>query len=160
MNDDAAADARLFAELFPAIYLRFHRRDAKRDALPAASRAVLQHLAGSGPLTVGEMAKHLDRAQSVVSDVVSHLAGDGLLERVRDGRDRRRALVWLTEAGLGYLDREREVLSTVLLSRAMARMTGAERRALLGGARALIRADGEAEAPARVPTHQRPRRKR
>src|SRR6185369_8374355 len=141
MSDDAADDARLFAELFPAIYLRFHRRDAKRDVLPSASRAVLQHLAGSGPLTVGEMAKHLDRAQSVVSDVVSHLAGDGLLERVRDGRDRRRALVWLTEAGLAYLDREREVLSAVLLSQAMARMTGAERRALLDGARALIRAD-------------------
>src|SRR6185369_10025501 len=83
------ADAAAFAQLFPAVYLRFHRRDAKGRALPAASRAVLQHLSGAGPLTIGEMARHLDRAQSVVSEVVDHLERDGLLERIRDHRDRR-----------------------------------------------------------------------
>ena len=156
-KSDAAASA--FAELFPAVYLRFHRRDAKRDGLPAASRAILQHLAVAGPLTVGEMARHLQRAQSVVSEVVDHLERDGLLERARDPRDRRRALVWLTDAGLAYLERDRDVLSRDLLARAMARMTPAARAALLRGTRALIRADAAAPPPP-LPTHQRPRRRR
>jgi len=157
---DAAADADSFAELFPAVYLRFHRRDGKRDALPAASRAVLQHLAGAGPLTIGEMARHLARAQSVVSEVVDHLERDGLLERMRDQRDRRRALVWLTEAGIAHLDRDRDVLSRDLLARAMARMAPAARRALLDGMNALVQADREATEPASLPTHERPRRRR
>lgn len=154
---DAAAGA--FAELFPAVYLRFHRRDAKRDALPAASRAILQHLTVAGPLAVGEMARHLQRAQSVVSEVVDHLERDGLLERVRDPRDRRRALVWLTEAGFAYLERDRDVLSRELLARAMARMTPTARAALLRGTRALIRADAGQPTSA-MPTHQRPPRRR
>jgi DNA-binding MarR family transcriptional regulator len=155
----AGAAAAAFAELFPAVYLRFHRRDAKRDSLPAASRAILQHLTAAGPLTVGEMARHLQRAQSVVSEVVDHLERDRLLERVRDPRDRRRALVWLTDAGLTYLERDRDVLSRDLLARAMARMTPAVRAALLRGTRALLRADAGLPAPP-LPTHQRPRRRR
>ena len=66
-----AADAAAFGRLFEQTYLRFHRRDGKRSALSGASRAVLLHLALSGPLTIGEAARHLDRAQSVVSDIVT-----------------------------------------------------------------------------------------
>ena len=138
---DARRDALAFAELFPAVYLRFHRRDGKRRSLPASSRSVLQHLAVAGPLTVSEMARHLDRAQSVVSEIVSHLERDGLLERVRDARDRRRALIWLSDAGASHLGRDREVLSGELLARAMANMAPRDRRALLTGMKALIRAD-------------------
>jgi DNA-binding MarR family transcriptional regulator len=136
-----SSDAAAFVALFPAVYLRFHRRDGKRRALPAASRSVLQHLAVAGPLSIGEMGRHLDRAQSVVSEIVAHLERGGLLERVRDARDRRRALIWLTEAGAATLEREREVLSCELLSRAMANMSATDRRALLAGMKALIRAD-------------------
>jgi DNA-binding MarR family transcriptional regulator len=141
MQDTPASDAaRQFGELFPAVYLRFHRRDQKRGTLPNASRAVLQHLTLSGPITIGEMGKHLDRAQSVVSEIVEHLERDGLLERIRDPRDRRRTLVWLTDAGLALLEREREVLSHELLTRAMARMRDDDRAALLRGMRALLAA--------------------
>jgi DNA-binding MarR family transcriptional regulator len=134
----ASEEARQFGELFPAVYLRFHRRDGKRRELSGASRAVLHHLTLSGPLTIGEMAKHLSRAQSVVSEIVDHLERDGLLERMRDPKDRRRTLVWLSERGLVALDREREVLSSELLTRAMARMKPAARLALLSGMRALL----------------------
>jgi DNA-binding MarR family transcriptional regulator len=137
----ADQDAKQFGELFPAVYLRFHRRDGKQRELPSASRAVLHHLTLTGPLTIGEMAKHLERAQSVVSEIVEHLERDGLLERVRDPEDKRRTLVWLSDQGLGLLDREREVLSSELLARAMARMSPADRRALLRGMHALLAAD-------------------
>jgi DNA-binding MarR family transcriptional regulator len=135
------ADAREFGELFPAVYLRFHRRDGKGRQLPGASRAVLQHLTLTGPLTVGELAKHLSRAQSVVSEIVDHLERDGLLERARDPADRRRALVWLGARGVDLLAREREVLSTALVARAMTRMKPSERAALLRGMKALVGAD-------------------
>jgi DNA-binding MarR family transcriptional regulator len=134
-------DARDFGELFPAVYLRFHRRDGKRSELPGASRAILQHLTLTGPLTIGELSRHLSRAQSVVSEIVQHLERDGWLERTRDPKDRRRTLVWLSDQGLELLEREREVLSSDLLARAMQRMAATEREALLDGMRALIGAD-------------------
>lgn len=142
-------EVRQFGELFPAVYLRFHRRDGKRRELPAASRAVLQHLTLSGPLSVGEMAKHLSRAQSVVSEIVEHLERDGWLERMRDPKDKRRSLVWLSERGLALLEQEREVLSSELLAQAMANMAPADRRALLRGMQALIAADQQAKSPPR-----------
>jgi DNA-binding MarR family transcriptional regulator len=154
MQDSPASDAaRQFVELFPAVYLRFHRRDRKRGALPNASRSVLEHLTWSGPVTIGEMGKHLDRAQSVVSEIVDHLERDGLLERIRDPHDRRRTLVWLTDAGLALLEREREVLSRELLTRAMGRMEADDRAALLRGMRALLAAQA-------APTETNPRQRK
>ena len=61
------ARAERFAELFRAVYLTFHRRDRPRSELPGASRAVLEHLALAGPLTIGEAAAHMRRAQSLQS---------------------------------------------------------------------------------------------
>ena len=90
---DERARAERFADLFRAVYLTFHRRDGPRSQLAGASRAVLEHLALAGPLTVGEAAAHLSRAQSVISEIVAHLERRGLLEREDDPADRRCA-VW------------------------------------------------------------------
>jgi DNA-binding MarR family transcriptional regulator len=137
VTSDEAATA--FGELFPAVYLRFHRRDGKRAELPGASRAVLQHLAGAGPLTIGELAAHVDRAQSVASEIARHLERDGLLERIKDPRDRRRTLVWLTDAGTAALAHDRDVLSRDRVAAAMAHMTKSERAGLIAGMTALIK---------------------
>ncbi|WP_344648948.1 MarR family winged helix-turn-helix transcriptional regulator [Cryptosporangium japonicum] len=127
-----------FEELFQAVYLTFHRRDEKRSELSGASRAVLNHLARTGPLTVGEAALHLDRAQSVVSDIVSQLERNGLLQRERDPADRRRTLVWLTPRGHDRLARDREVLDTTRLATALDAMPADAREALLTGMHALL----------------------
>ncbi|HLM88379.1 MAG TPA: hypothetical protein VK284_05000 [Streptosporangiaceae bacterium] len=74
------AQAERFAELFRAVYLTFHRRDGPRSQLAGASRAVLEHLALAGPLTVGEAAAHMARAQSVISEIVAHLERQGPVE--------------------------------------------------------------------------------
>lgn len=139
MEIDEVAEA--FEAAYRQAYLRFHRRDGKRSELTAASRAVLTHLALSGPLTVGDLAGHLDRAQSVVSDIVSGLEAKGFLAREKDPGDRRRTLVWLTDDGLELLAADRRVLSTDLLARAVARMAPDDRTALLHGVRALLAAD-------------------
>ena len=73
---DERARAERFADLFRAVYLTFHRRDGPRSQLPGASRAVLEYLALAGPLTVGEAAAHMTRAQSVMTRLPASQAED------------------------------------------------------------------------------------
>jgi DNA-binding MarR family transcriptional regulator len=135
---DDRARAEQFAGLFRAVYLTFHRRDGPRSQLPGASRAVLEHLALAGPLTVGEAAAHMSRAQSVISEIVTHLERQGLLEREVDPADRRRTLIWLTSQGHETLRRDREVLSVEMLAGAMARLPAGQAEDLIAGLRALV----------------------
>jgi DNA-binding MarR family transcriptional regulator len=132
------AQAERFAELFRAVYLTFHRRDGPRSQLAGASRAVLEHLALAGPLTVGEAAAHLSRAQSVISEIVAHLERQGLLEREDDPADRRRTLIWLTPHGLEVLRRDREVLGVEHLALALAKLSPGQADDLLSLLRALV----------------------
>ena len=155
---DPAADARVYATLFPAVYMRFHLHDGKRRELSGASRAVLLHLAQTGPLTVGECARHLSRAQSVVSEIVDQLEANQLLARVRDESDRRRTLVWLSDQGRARLVEEQEVLSMTALERAMAEMKPRDRAKLIEGTRALVEAAGRL-VEQRSPSHPKRRRR-
>ncbi len=144
---DERAQAERFADLFRAVYLTFHRRDGPRSQLPGASRAVLEHLALAGPLTVGEAAEHMSRAQSVISEIVSHLERQGLLEREDDPADRRRTLIWLTPLGHEALRHDREVLSVDMLADAMARLPPDQADELTAGLRTLV----DLAAPVRKP---------
>jgi len=138
-DDDARRAAAELGELFPAIYLRFHERRPKRAVrFTPQMWAVVQHLALSGPLTVTEAARHMDRAQSVMSATIDALVARGVLERMRDARDRRRTLVWLTDAGHEAIQAGRRVLSHERLTDALRELTAAERRGLLDGMRALL----------------------
>jgi DNA-binding MarR family transcriptional regulator len=101
---------------------------------------VLGHLAISGPLTVGEAARHLGRAQSVVSEIVDHLEAKALLEREPDPADRRRTLVWLTPDGQEALRRDGDVLGIDRLVTALGRLPDAQRDALLTATAALVAA--------------------
>jgi DNA-binding MarR family transcriptional regulator len=150
--DDAFADRYLWSmvdvaqeivALWPAIYLPLHARTeprARQYRPTPESLGVLLHLAASGPLTVTESARHMRRAQSVMSDIVTRLERRGLLERMRDERDRRRVLVWLTPKGHAMLAREQRVLDEVLVGRAVDRMSPGDRSRLLTGMRALAQA--------------------
>ena len=151
-QDDSRRAADAFEVAFGQIYQRFHRRDGKRSELSGASRAVLMHLSLAGPLTVGEMADHLDRAQSVVSDIASGLEAKGLLAREKDPADRRRTLVWLTDDGLALLAADRRVLSMELLDQAVATMSRTDRAALLRGVHALLATESPSRASKPVET--------
>lgn len=148
---EATDAAQQFERLFRESYLRFHRRDGKRTELSNASRAVLTHLSMAGPVTIGEAALHLDRAQSVVSDIVTGLEGHGLVQRRTDPDDRRRTLVWLTPAGSERLRRDAMVLDEPLLATAFDRLDTDAVTALLDSLAALNAAAPAAGRDARVP---------
>ena len=131
--------------LFPAIYLMLHRRQDPAAWQPTVQmQGTLQHLALAGPLTVSELGRHLGRAQSVASQMVDALENHGVVERVRDARDGRKVLVWLTPAGEAQLDEQRQVLSPQRVAAALKRMTPAHRRALVTGMTALVNAAQQA----------------
>jgi DNA-binding MarR family transcriptional regulator len=156
MTSSPQQAARAFAELFPTVFQLFHRRGPKRSLLTPQGWAVLQHLAMSGPLTVSEAARHMGRAQSVMSEMVDHLQDKGLLARMRDARDRRRVLVWLTDAGRAELAREREVLSVERLTQAFALVPDQERAHLLRSLQTLLQAGAPAAASHNEPTRRKP----
>jgi len=127
--DDFAAR---FEALFRLTYVTAVRRVRdKRERLSPETVAFLDHLAAAGPMTPGEMAKHMDRAASTLSEMVDHLVEKGLLTRDRDPADSRRSLVWLTPKGQAALIDARNVLEADLLARAGAAMAPGDREALL-----------------------------
>jgi DNA-binding MarR family transcriptional regulator len=73
-----------------------------------------------------------------VSELVDRLVGRGLVERMRDARDRRRTLVWLTPQARELLERAPQVLSPEHLAEALGSMSSTERRDLVQGMRALV----------------------
>ena len=137
MSDTDETDR--FADLYKAVYSRFHRRvrpDVYRPSVE--SLAVLRHLSRSGPLTVTEAAAHFERSQSATSEILARLERRGLVERFADGRDRRRTLIWLTRDGLRTYRLAESVLSPRLLEHAFRQMEAADRKKLLEGMCALL----------------------
>ena len=125
MSTSDAPEAELaveFDHVYSRVYLAFHRRDGVNRELSAASRAVLTHLSFAGPITIGEATAHLDRAQSVVSDIVTQLESHGWVERRRDDADKRRVLIWLTPDGMDLLRRDSAVLGYGRLAAAITRV--------------------------------------
>ncbi|WP_257388654.1 MarR family winged helix-turn-helix transcriptional regulator [Tahibacter caeni] len=127
------------ARLYPAVYELLHQRWTLHEKRPSPETlAVLQHLARTGPLTVSEAARHFSRALSAVSELVDRIEANGWIARSPDGRDRRRVLLWLTDAGSAVLERAQRVLSAEALSAALARLTPQQREQLVVGLRALV----------------------
>jgi DNA-binding MarR family transcriptional regulator len=119
-------------DAFCETYRYLHRRGNRLGPqITPQGRALILHLAWAGPLTISDLAKHSDRAQSVVSETVEVLVSHQLLEKVRDPRDRRKTLVWLTNAAQDYLAEEREPLDRNQLERAIHRFPGERMQAFL-----------------------------
>ena len=140
----AAQAAQRITRLFPEVYRRYHWGQWVKGAdLPVTRRAleVLQHLSASGPLTVGEQAEHLGLRRNSVSELLSRLEAKGLVARIRDERDERRVLVWLTDAGRDVVSRVGQVLAPDLLAEAMETLSPAERETVVRGFELLAAAE-------------------
>ena len=159
---DAVAAARRVARLFPEVYRRYHWANRIHGGdLPVTRRAleVLQHLSASGPLTVGEQAEHLGLRRNSASELLQRLEAKGLVARIRDERDERRVLVWLTDAGRDVVSRVGEVLAPDLIAQVMATLSPEERATVVRGFELLASAD-PANPAAAVHTAPAPRSER
>jgi DNA-binding MarR family transcriptional regulator len=130
------------ARLFPEVYRRYHYAQRLRGGaeLPVTRRSleVLRHLAAGGPLTVGEQAAHMGLRRNSASELLQRLEAKGLVARIRDERDERRVLVWLTDAGRDVVARVGEVLAPDALEQAMAALAPEERNAVIRGFELLV----------------------
>src|SRR5512147_2853911 len=125
--------------LFSDVYTLLHRRHYPQGIpLTPEGRGLLLHLAWSGPLTIGDLALHTQRAQSVVSESVAVLESHEMLARVRDPRDRRRTLVWLTERARNWLAEEQEPLDRERTAAVLEAMSESERNQLFDALGCLV----------------------
>ena len=156
MSSEVPAATEQFLHAFSEMYLLFYRRRDPRAYRPSAeSLAVLEHLAATGPLTVTEAARHFDRSQAAMSEILQRLLDRKVLAAIQDERDRRRHLIWLTEQGRALLARERQVLSSRLVARAMGCMSERDRARLLAGLGALLQAAERARrSETKEPKHE------
>jgi DNA-binding MarR family transcriptional regulator len=132
----AVQAAKRVAHLFPEVYRRYHWAQRVQGAdLPVTRRAleVLQHLQASGPLTVGEQAEHLGLRRNSVSELLQRLESKGLVARIRDERDERRVLVWLTDSGRDVVSRIGQVLAPDLIAQTMATLSPEDQAIVVRG---------------------------
>jgi len=139
---DSVQAAQAFNGHFMRVYQRFYRRVRPTAYRPGPQAlAVLRHLHGAGPLTITEAACHFSRSQASMSELVARLERRGLLCGVADQRDRRRTLVWLTEAGVLALEESLQVLSVRKLEIALDQLSDSEREGVVSALATLLSTD-------------------
>ncbi|MBR7835730.1 winged helix-turn-helix transcriptional regulator [Actinospica durhamensis] len=114
------------------------RADYPWESLPMAQVELLQSLAETAPARVGDLAARLRLAPSTVSGLISQMINAGLVERGTDTRDRRVAVVALSEAGREQLT-EWNAAHRRRIAAALAELDPAEREAIDDALPALAR---------------------
>lgn len=112
------------------------RADYPWESLPMAQVELLQSLAEHAPARVGDLAVRLRLAPSTVSGLISQMISSGLVERGTDPRDRRVAVVALSEAGQRQLG-EWNAAHRRRIAAALAELEPDERSAIGGALPAL-----------------------
>jgi len=129
---------------YPQVYYACHTRHARArsDASHLSTRdsEILVHLDRTAPLTLTELAAHMDLSRSTLSEAVSRLEAFGYVEKApRGGGDRRRVAIVLTGKGVDAV-RRTSVLEAKRLHAVLAKVSRSERAAIIGGLEALARA--------------------
>jgi DNA-binding MarR family transcriptional regulator len=112
--------------------------------LPSAQRlsfttlSVLHTLAGRGPMRLTELTASEQVTQSAITQIVTRLEQDGLVERQRDPSDGRAVLVHITPAGAAIID-GRRAERMARLAELAGRLTPADRAAIAAALPALAR---------------------
>lgn len=126
--------AKQFVSQYKIIYQNIHTFWDKDEAYPSPeSLAVMNHLMLSGPLTVAEAAKHFGRSQSAMSELFDRLQAKGYIDRIKDQRDKRKRLIWLTKNGRSIFEKTQNVLDLSLLDASLNLLSKNQREQLLDG---------------------------
>jgi DNA-binding MarR family transcriptional regulator len=131
-------DAALVASELRVALGQLIRRLRAEHGFPLSHGAVLGRLDREGAQSVSDLA-HAERVRpQSMAQTVAELEADGLVMRTPDPRDRRRALVELTEQGRTTLQQDRRRREG-WLAKTIAEDLSAEEQAVLGEAVALLR---------------------
>jgi DNA-binding MarR family transcriptional regulator len=135
----AEADSARVASDLRLVIGQLVRRLRAEHRFPLAQGTVLGRLDREGPQSVSDLAaKERVRHQSMTQTVLD-LEADGFVERRPDPRDRRRALVDLTDAGRAALEEDRRNRVGWLAGAIEERLSARERRVLEEAAELLRR---------------------
>jgi DNA-binding MarR family transcriptional regulator len=135
----AEADSARVASDLRLVIGQLVRRLRAEHRFPLAQGTVLGRLDREGPQSVSDLAaKERVRHQSMTQTVLD-LEADGFVERRPDPRDRRRALVDLTDAGRAALEQDRRNRVGWLAGAIEERLSARERRVLEEAAELLRR---------------------
>jgi DNA-binding MarR family transcriptional regulator len=108
------------------------------ERLSFTTLSVLHTLAGRGPKRLGELTASEQVTQSAITQIVTRLERDGLVERRPDPSDGRAVLVHVTTAGTAIVDGRRAERMTHLAELA-GRLMPADRTAIAAALPALAR---------------------
>jgi DNA-binding MarR family transcriptional regulator len=131
-TSDGASDDALDVDAFTTAiesFNRFYIRIPMLEKLPFTTLSVLDTLAVGGPMRMTELTRTEQVSQPGITQLVSRLERDGLVERRPDPDDGRAVLVHITEAG-GRIVRSRREDRMRHLAPLVERLTGEQRRAL------------------------------
>jgi DNA-binding MarR family transcriptional regulator len=119
-----------------------HRTEALRrlreQSISTGKLHVLMGLAALGPLTMTRLAELRDVSLPNATAIVNRMEASGLVERIRDGRDRRVVVVQLTEAGRNVVA-ELDFVRRRQLVQVLDAMAPVDRRHFADGIRAFSR---------------------
>jgi DNA-binding MarR family transcriptional regulator len=119
-----------FIEAYPKIFFACHLRHVRDSGsgrvLSARQASILDHLDGTVPRQVHELAEHLGVTASTASLQLDDLERAGFVKRSRHPRDRRRTNVRLTRAG-ERVKGQQKVLDRERVAALLGRLTAAER---------------------------------
>ena len=93
-------------------------------------RKILGILRERGSISQRELQDALGIQPGSMSEIAAKLEARGLLERVRDGADRRKILLRLTDQGRQWLERQDEEYVRLRRAELFSALTGEERRTL------------------------------
>jgi DNA-binding MarR family transcriptional regulator len=144
VNDDLDADA--FTTAIEA-FNRFYIRLSSLEKLSFTTLSVLDTLAFSErPMRLSDLTRTEQVTQPAITQLVTRLERDGLVQRRPDPSDGRAVLVHITEAGR-RICRSRHDDRTRHLAPLIARLTDEQRKALAGALPALTRLAELGRAP-------------
>ncbi|WP_131742638.1 MarR family winged helix-turn-helix transcriptional regulator [Actinomadura roseirufa] len=132
-DDDLDADA--FATAIED-FNRFYIRLPVLEKLPFTTLSVLDTLATGGPVRLTDLTRSEQISQPGVTQLVTRLERDGLVERRPDPRDGRAVLVHITEEGRRIVRARRDDRARHLVP-LIARLSAEQRRAIAGALPAL-----------------------
>jgi DNA-binding MarR family transcriptional regulator len=126
---------------YPQLYLACHVRHTTRrreHGLSDRDASVLAHLDELSPVPAGGLARHLGVGPSTITEAIDRLEARGLVTRER-GRDRRRVLLRITEAG-GDLMQASSVLDATRVDELIRTVPPRDRDAAVHGIELLAKA--------------------